>query len=62
MPVYPGAHNNQRLHSELGDIPPAEFELAHELDALSSADLKERPYGPRLSTAGAAEQNLGTRD
>jgi putative transposase len=57
-----GWYNNQRLHSELGDIPPAEFELAYELDALSSADLDRRPYRPPLSTAGAAEQNLGSRD
>jgi transposase InsO family protein len=28
MPVYPGAHNHQRLHGELGDIPPVEYELA----------------------------------
>ncbi|HTS52085.1 MAG TPA: hypothetical protein VLV29_08670 [Steroidobacteraceae bacterium] len=26
MPVYPGAHNHQRLHSSLGDIPPVEHE------------------------------------
>jgi putative transposase len=52
-----GWYNNQRLHEALGDIPPAEFEFAHQLQTLSSADLDERPCGPLLSTAGVADQN-----
>ena len=28
---YVGWFNHARLHSSLGDIPPAEFELAHQL-------------------------------
>jgi len=51
-----GWYNNQRLHGELGDIPPVEFEFAHQLHTLCSADLDERPYGPLLSTAGQAAQ------
>jgi putative transposase len=41
---YVGWFNNDRLHSTLGDIPPAEFELEHALaltPALCSADLAE---------------------
>jgi len=29
-----GWYNNQRLHSKLGDIPPVEFETAHELEQI----------------------------
>jgi transposase InsO family protein len=29
-----GWYNNQRLHSMLGDIPPVEFEAAHELQQI----------------------------
>ncbi|HEY3947145.1 MAG TPA: IS3 family transposase [Solirubrobacteraceae bacterium] len=54
--TWVGWYNHQRLHSELGDVPPVEFEFAHQLKTLSSADLDERPCGPLLSTAGQAEQ------
>jgi len=33
--------NNDRLHESLGDIPPAEFETAHELEA-SRAQARNR--------------------
>ena len=51
-----GWYNNHRLHGELGDIPPVEFEFARQLQTLNSADLDERPCGPLLSTAGQAAQ------
>jgi len=54
-----GWYNDRRLHGELGDIPPLEFEQAYDLaqaSASSSEDLEERPFGPFLSTSGVAEQ------
>ena len=33
-----GWYNNRRLHGELGDIPPVEFEHAWTLQALPSTD------------------------
>ena len=36
-------YNHDRLHEELGDIPPAEYEL---LAQEKGEDRKERPSGP----------------
>jgi len=54
-----GWYNDRRLHGELGDIPPLEFEQAHQAtqtSASSSEDLEEGPFGPFLATSGVAEQ------
>jgi len=54
-----GWYNDRRLHGELGDIPPVEFEQAYELaqdQPSCSADLKERPFGPLLESAALGEQ------
>ena len=29
--AWVGWYNNRRLHSKLGDVPPVEFEFAHQL-------------------------------
>ena len=52
-------YNNQRLHEELGDIPPAEHEL---LDKEKGETPKERPSGPpTCKTQISDELNLSAR-
>jgi putative transposase len=40
---YIGWYNRDRLHSSLGDVPPAEFEAIHQLRDSNAAALRPRP-------------------
>jgi putative transposase len=52
-------YNNERLHEELGDIPPSEYEL---LDREEGEDPTERPTGPpTCKTETRVETNLSAR-
>jgi hypothetical protein len=50
------SYNNERLHEELGDIPPSEYELLH---PEQGEDPDERPSGPpTCKTEISTELNL----
>jgi transposase InsO family protein len=41
-----GWYNNTRLHSALGDLPPVEFETAHELEQILQLHGSRMPRSP----------------
>ena len=54
--AWVGWYNQRRLHSALGDVPPAEYELEHapsNCPRPCSADLDQTACGPLIATAGA---------
>jgi hypothetical protein len=61
MPVYPGAHNHQRLHSSLGDAPPSEFEAPRDYEITGTVDLSPSLDNPVSVELGIAQARVGSR-
>jgi putative transposase len=60
--VYVGWYNNRRLHSSIGDLPPAEFEALHAMfnaGAPGSADLEEAALRAASSRPRARSTRTG---
>ena len=61
---YIGWYNRDRLHSSLGDVPPAEFEAQHQLASCSNAAaLRPRPQllTGRSSWAGLSDSDRNSQ-